>query len=359
MLIAVGLLLAPAPALSQAPVTPSGLEAVGAAAADLPRLHSLLVSWRGTLVLEHYGPGIRPARPANVKSVSKSIISTLVGVAIARGLIPGVETPLATYFPQLVKDPDPAKRRITIEDLLSMRSGLESTSSRNYGSWVRSPNWVQYVLTRPVVSEPGSVMDYSTGSTHVLSAILTRVTKSSTHAFAQETLGKPLGFTLPRWPRDPQGIYFGGNEMLLTPRQMVSFGELYLNRGRVRSAQVVPAAWVRPSRAVALQSRSALRLRVVDPQLRRARRLLRVGLRRAIHLRVPGSRSGRRHDLHARRERRAAGPPPRDLRHRGRTPHSRDRGAGSRLSRPLTSVPPVASPPVPVRHSHNVSILTR
>ncbi len=255
MLIAVGLLLAPAPALSQAPVTPSGLEAVGAAAADLPRLHSLLVSWRGTLVLEHYGPGIRPARPANVKSVSKSIISTLVGVAIARGLIPGVETPLATYFPQLLKDPDPAKRRITIEDLLSMRSGLESTSSRNYGSWVRSPNWVQYVLTRPVVSEPGSVMEYSTGSTHVLSAILTRVTKSSPHAFAQETLGKPLGFTLPRWPRDPQGIYFGGNEMLLTPRQMVSFGELYLNRGRVRSAQVVPAAWVETSCVPRGQSR--------------------------------------------------------------------------------------------------------
>jgi CubicO group peptidase (beta-lactamase class C family) len=87
-------------------------------------------------------------------------------------------------------------------------------------------------------------MEYSTGSTHLLSAILTKATKGSTWAFAQESLGKPLGFTFSRWPRDPQGIYFGGNEMLMTPRQMVAFGQLYLNRGRVGDRQVVPASWV-------------------------------------------------------------------------------------------------------------------
>ena len=112
----------------------------------MPRLHSLLASWRGEVVLERYFNGARAARAANVKSVSKSIISALVGVAIDRGLVPGPETPIRTYFPEITKDRDDRKQRITIEDLLTMRSGLESTSNRNYGAWVQSRNWVQHAL---------------------------------------------------------------------------------------------------------------------------------------------------------------------------------------------------------------------
>jgi CubicO group peptidase (beta-lactamase class C family) len=125
-----------------------------------------------------------------------------------------------------------------------MRSGLETTSNRNYGAWVTSGNWVRYVLRQPLVSEPGTSMEYSTGSTHLLSAILTKATKKSTLAFAREVLAKPLGITLAPWPQDPQGIYFGGNEMLLTPRQMLAFGQLYLNRGRANGDQIVPETWV-------------------------------------------------------------------------------------------------------------------
>ena len=219
-------------------------DAIRTTAAGLPRLHSLLVSHRGTLILEHYAKGFRPTRLANVKSVSKSVISALVGIALERRLIPGLETPISTYFPALRSDPDQRKRRITVEDLLTMRAGLESTSFDNYGAFVRSRNWVGYVLARPMIADPGETVEYSTGSTHLLSAILTQVSKRSTLAFAQEALAKPLGFTLAPWPRDPQGIYFGGNEMLLTPRQMIALGELYLARGRVKERQVVPAAWV-------------------------------------------------------------------------------------------------------------------
>jgi CubicO group peptidase (beta-lactamase class C family) len=241
-------LLAASPAGQAAPQTPrAALDDVRAAAAKLPRLHSLLVSLRGELVLEYYGKGIRPTRPANVKSVSKSIISALIGIALDRKLIPSIATPIERYFPELAKDPAPAKRTITIEDLLSMRAGLESTSFNNYGSWVRSRNWVQYVLAQPLVDEPGTEMEYSTGNTHLLSAILTKATKMSTHAFAQEALGKPLAMTFAPWPRDPQGIFFGGNDMLMTPRQMVKFGELYLARGRLNGRQVVPSAWVETS----------------------------------------------------------------------------------------------------------------
>ena len=112
---------------------------------------------------------------------------------------------------------------------------------------MQSGNWVRYVLERPLVSDPGTTMEYSTGSTHVLSALLTRVTKRSTWQFAQETLARPLGFTLARWPQDPQGVFFGGNDMLMTPRQMLAFGTLYLNRGRAAGAEVVPASWVEQS----------------------------------------------------------------------------------------------------------------
>ena len=226
------------------------------AAGELPRLHSLLASWRGEVVLERYFNGARATRAANVKSVSKSIISALVGVAIDRGMVPGPETPIRTYFPEIVQDKDARKQRITIEDLLTMRSGLESTSNRNYGAWVQSRNWVQHALAKPLFAEPGTEMEYSTGNTHLLSAILTKATGASTWQFAQDSLAKPLGFTLPRWPQDPQGIYFGGNDMLLTPRQMLSFGELYLRHGRLSvkgsdpvtpPRQVVPRKWIEQS----------------------------------------------------------------------------------------------------------------
>ncbi len=220
-------------------------EALDAAARTLPKLHSLLVSHRGTVVFERYYNGARADRPANVKSASKSVVSALVGIAIERRLIPGVRTPIATYFPAVAKDP--AKQAITVEDLLTMRPGLESTSGRQYGAWVTSRNWVDYALARPMLAAPGVSMDYSTGNTHLLSAILTKATKQSLLRFANETLARPLGFTLPPWPTDPQGIYFGGNDMLMTPRQLLAFGELYLRGGRVDGRQVVPAAWVAKS----------------------------------------------------------------------------------------------------------------
>ncbi len=226
-----------------AAATPRFEEAL-AIAAQLPRLHSLIVSQRGEILLERYYNGARATRPANIKSAAKSIISALVGIAIDRRLIPGTNTPIVTYFPTLATDRNTAKQRITIEDLLTMRSGLETTSNRNYGAWVQSRNWVQHALARPLLTTPGTVMDYSTGNTHLLSAILTAAARSSTWQFANEQLAAPLGFSLPRWPQDPQGIYFGGNDMLMTPRQMLAFGQLYLDRGRVNGRQVVPESWI-------------------------------------------------------------------------------------------------------------------
>ena len=217
------------------------------AAEGLPRLNSLLVSWRGEQIVERYYHGARAGRATNIKSASKTVMSALVGIAVDRGLIASIDEPIAQYFPKLLgADADEKKRAITVGDLLTMRSGLESTSNRNYGSWVSSSNWVRYALERPIVRDPGARMIYSTGNTHLLSAILTQVS-GSTWKFAEEALAQPLGFALPRWPTDPQGIYFGGNDMELTPRQMLAFGELYLNGGRFEGKQVISEAWVRES----------------------------------------------------------------------------------------------------------------
>jgi CubicO group peptidase (beta-lactamase class C family) len=251
VLCVLSMAFAPAPAAGQS----IDLTDAAKAAADFRRLHSLLVSWRGELILERYYNGRKPTSLANIKSASKSVVSTLVGIAIDEGRIRTVKEPISSYFPELLAGPNNSeKRKITIEDLLTMQSGLETTSNRNYGAWVLSGNWVRHALNRPLIAEPGKLMVYSTGNTHLLSAILTKATGKTTWQFAQEKFAKPLGFSLPQWPRDPQGIYFGGNDMLMTPRQMIAFGELYLRRGRVADRQIVSRNWVDASLTARAQS---------------------------------------------------------------------------------------------------------
>jgi CubicO group peptidase (beta-lactamase class C family) len=218
-------------------------------AAELPRLRGILVSQRGQIVMERYTAGAAADRATNVKSASKSVLSVLVGIAIQEGRIRGVDQPIADFFPEYFarQGVDPRKRAITVGNLLSMQSGLESTSFNEYGAWVSSGNWVRAALDQPLVDQPGGRMLYSTGSTHLLSAILTRATGRSTWAYANEKLAEPMGFRIRPWQRDPQGIFFGGNDMYLTPRQMLRFGQMYLDGGIYQGRQIVPAEWVRES----------------------------------------------------------------------------------------------------------------
>lgn len=221
-------------------------------AAELPRLRSLLVEWRGLVVGERYYRGASRASPANIKSASKSIISALVGIAISRGDLRGTHQTIGELLPAQTRALDSAKRAITIDDLLTMRTGLESTSFWNYGRFVSSRNWVRYALSQPVIAPRGATgpMIYSTGSTHILSAILTRATGMSTHRYAERFLAAPLGIRLRPWTTDPQGIYFGGNDMRMTPREMLAVGRMYLNGGRVAAGapgmfrQVLPKSWI-------------------------------------------------------------------------------------------------------------------
>ena len=219
-----------------------------ARASALPRLYSLLVWRQGEIVTDRYYHGRGPETPANIKSASKNIIATLVGIALEEGHLDGVDQPIAPFFAEhLGADADTAKARITLGHLLSMQAGLESTSGRNYGDWVTSPDWVRYAITRPMVEEPGGRMQYSTGTSHLLSAIITEATGRSTLAYAREKLAEPLGIELRGWTRDPQGIYFGGNEMRMTPHDLLRFGELFLAGGEIDGKRVISREWIETS----------------------------------------------------------------------------------------------------------------
>jgi CubicO group peptidase (beta-lactamase class C family) len=220
-----------------------------AAAAQLPRLRSLIVLRDGATLAEHRFNGGPPLdRPVNIKSASKSVLSAMVGIAIDRGVLKGVDQPvLSVLRADAPANPDPRLARLTVGNLLSMQAGLERTSGEYYGRWVSSPNWVRFALARPFVDQPGGAMLYSTGNTHLLSAMLTRASGRSTHALAQDWLARPLGIAIPPWPRDPQGIFFGGNDMLMSPRALARFGELYRRGGVIDGRRILPASWIAQS----------------------------------------------------------------------------------------------------------------
>lgn len=224
------------------------LAAVVARAEALPQLRALIVARDGDVLAEHYAGGYARDEPANIKSASKSVLSAVVGAAIADGVLEGVDQRVSSLLADdLPPDTDPRLAEITVGHLLSMQAGLEPTSGRHYGAWAVSPNLVRDALARPFVDDPGGRMLYSTGSSHLLSAVLTRASGESTLALARRYLGDPLGVTIPPWSRDAQGVYLGGNEMALSPAALLAFGEMYRSGGVHEGRRVLPEAWVRAS----------------------------------------------------------------------------------------------------------------
>ncbi len=183
--------------------------------------------------------------PVNIKSVSKTIVALLTGIAIDRGIIEG---PDQRVLPLLGKSAFGDDRdNLTIEHLLTMQTGLASTSGRNYGAWVNSDNWVDYALNQPLVDRVGGRFIYSTGGWHILGAALTKASGHSLHRLAQDWLGNPLNIVIPPWTTDPQGIYMGGNEMAISALGLARIGDMVLNGGKMDGQQVVSQNWLETS----------------------------------------------------------------------------------------------------------------
>lgn len=221
------------------------LEMVKEGARQIASVRSLLVQQNGHLIAEHYFEDMEAAEAINIKSASKSIISLLVGIAVDQGILEGVHQKIGPFFRDYFRsNPDSVKENIRLKDLLTMRAGLETTSFHNYGRWVVSDNWTEYVLEQPVVEEPGGDMVYSTGTSHLLSVILTKATGMSTRRFARKHLFDPMNIRVGGWDRDPQGYYFGGNNMALRPADMIKIGQMVLNGGLYQGRRIISEGWL-------------------------------------------------------------------------------------------------------------------
>lgn len=247
------ILLAPVlfalPATAQAPSSVPALVDALASRDDLAPLKTIIVARDGRTIVERGYRGNSVTAPTNIKSASKSIISALVGIAIDKSILEGPDQKIAPILKaDLPPSADPRINDITIGNLLSMQAGLGRLSGPDYGRWVESRNWVRTALAEPFDDDPGGQMLYSTASTHLLSAILTKVSGKSTLALARDWLGPLEGFRITSWDRDPQGIYLGGNQMAMSARSLLAFGELYRNGGLdAKGERLVPAQWIAAS----------------------------------------------------------------------------------------------------------------
>jgi CubicO group peptidase (beta-lactamase class C family) len=232
----------------QAPAQPSTvpIDQILDKAGELDQLKAVMVARNGEIVAERGYRGSSVTEPTNIKSASKSVISALVGIAIDKGVLKDVDQKIAPLLRRDLPDnPDPRLEEITIGNLLSMQAGLDRMSGANYGRWVSSRNWVRTALAQPFVDDPGGAMLYSTASTHLLSAILTRASGRSTRALANEWLGPLENFSIGGWERDPQGIYLGGNQMAMSTRSLLAFGELYRSGGKTADGrQLISPEWI-------------------------------------------------------------------------------------------------------------------
>jgi len=211
-------------------------------------MRGFLVARNGELVVEEYFNGIRADSTMDVRSVTKSFTSALIGIALARGSLESVHDTLGQYLlPDVAPALAPDKAAISIHHLLTMSAGFEWRQGRrgsDFTNWYLSDDHVQFVLDKPLTGEPGSTFAYSDGMAHLLSVILTESTGQNADDFAATHLFAPLGISARTWLRGNRGYNFGGVRLQLSLRDMWQFGELYLNGGLAGRTQIVQADWV-------------------------------------------------------------------------------------------------------------------
>ncbi len=245
-------LLCIVPSCKETPTSPlvqpgaSQLQSAVNAVTLLPYVHSFVVAVNGVIVSEHYFGGYSQTSAHDVRSVSKSVLSAIVGLALRDSLI-SLSQPVLTSFPEYQSSVvDSRVRNITVRHLLTMKGGFD-VDQNIYTTVFSSSNWIRTTLSMMLVSNPGTGFHYSTPAVHLLAGVLNKTLENSLTVFADTALFQPLGISVAGWPTDPQGNPSGGNMMQFTPRAMIQFGLLYLNDGRLNGKQIVPAEWVRSS----------------------------------------------------------------------------------------------------------------
>jgi CubicO group peptidase (beta-lactamase class C family) len=221
-------------------------------AARLETLYGVLVVKNGRLVAERYFHAGSIDQLSNRMSMTKSVTSALVGLALEQGCLAGLDRTMVEYFPELsARITDPRKARITIRDMLQMRAGYpwEEHYPEHFDAIFMRNNWhwLPHVADIPLVADPGSAFGYSNLTSHLLAVITARSCKTELEAYAQEHLFSPIGARVGGWSKDADGHTWGFWGIELTARDMARFGLLYLHGGEWQGRQVVPSAWVKDS----------------------------------------------------------------------------------------------------------------
>lgn len=240
------------------------LVAAGQQAAALPRFRSLLVAREGRLVFERYFGGANASTLFDVRSVTKSVTSALIGIALAGRALPGVDISIAPYLapPYTLDGVDSS---ITLRHLLTMTSGFQwdEETGPDYNLWILSDDHVQYVLNRPHSYPPGTFFTYNSAAVHTLGVIVQRATGTPLSAYAKDRLFGPLGVDTVAWEPLDRGNVNAGSGIALRARDLLKFGQLFLQRGWSGDKSIVPESWV----GRATQPQFSWRSRV-GPQLR-------------------------------------------------------------------------------------------
>ncbi len=220
-------------------------------------VHSFIVIRHGYIFIEEYWGRYEKNTRHVLQSVTKSYISALIGIAMKEGYIESLDKKMVDFFPgRTIQNLDSRKETITLEDMLMMTDGLEwpewgipYDDERNIArqmAYEEDP--VQFVLDRPMANEPGAVLNYNSGISHLLSAIISQTTGEGTLNFAKEYLFEPIGITsVILWMSDSQGLRFGGWGLSLAPRDMAKLGLLYLQNGAWDGNQIIPTDYITAS----------------------------------------------------------------------------------------------------------------
>lgn len=241
------------------------LNAIANEALDsVPSLGSMLVWQNDARVFEAYFNGADGNTDFKVKSVTKTVVSALAGIARDRGLLPDLDTPVLALFPEyaepllvapdlgfpeLITDADALKRTVTLRDLLTMRTGYvwddnSALSSRAFNS---SSDPVRFTLDLPFETGPGTAFKYCTAGSHVLGVAVAKSVHQNLKEFADTALFAPIGVSISSWSNDRLGRTMGGTELSMKASDMVKFGMLYLNEGMANGKQVISKAWINES----------------------------------------------------------------------------------------------------------------
>lgn len=223
------------------------LSSLAANAAKLKRLTSLLIFRNGKLVREEYYNGFKKDSLHDVRSVTKSVVALLVGVALEKGFFKSVQDPIGDYLKPPEFTLTEQQKNITLLQLLTMTGGFEwdETDGNSYNEWILSNRPIEFLLEKPLTDTPGSTFNYNSAAVHLLGIVLNKATGVNVPDFANQNLFSKLGIDDVEWEQFDDHYVNGGSGIRLRPQDMAKIGQLVLQKGMSGSQSVVSEDWIK------------------------------------------------------------------------------------------------------------------